>query len=164
MRYPLRGVRREASRSIALSATLLLCILLHFHSPANFTRPLLDYDDTEFIAPLDGMGLSAYFGDWAAKPDHYVFPLRDLTFALDFKLSRLLHVQTFWLVDFAIFLLTLVAIWRIFELYYRGRPLLVAVCVGLQRVRLVGSLPLRPAAVPRTRRAVLAGRTARRRA
>lgn len=125
----LRGARRSAA--LVLAGLCLVLGALHFHSLANFTRPLLDYDDTELIAPLDGMGVSAYFGDWAAKPDHYVFPLRDLTFALDFKLSRLLHFQTFWLVEFAIFLLTLVAIWRIFALYYRGRPMLVAACVGL---------------------------------
>jgi len=104
---------------------------LHFHSLANFSRPLLDYDDTEFIGPLDGMSVSTYVNDWASKPEHYVFPLRDLTFAADFWLGRVLHVQTFWLVSFVLYLATLLAIGRIFSLFYRQRPVLVACCVGL---------------------------------
>jgi hypothetical protein len=104
---------------------------MHFRSSANFTRPLLDYDDTEFIAPLDGMRVSTYFGQWARAPDHYVFPLRDLTFAVDFWLSRTLHVQTFWLVNFALFLATLLALGRCFALYYPARPGLLAGAMGL---------------------------------
>jgi hypothetical protein len=117
----------------ALPAIVLLFALgaLHFHGLANFTRPLLDYDDTEFIAPLDGMSLGTYVNDWATKPDHYIFPLRDLTFAVDFRLSRALHAQTFWLVNFAIFLGTMLAIWRSFALYYRERPVLVVGWVGV---------------------------------
>lgn len=118
-------------QGISAALVVVLLALLHFHSLANLRRPLLDFDDTEFIAPLDGMSLSAYVDDWAAQPDRYVFPLRDLTFALDFKLSHLLGFQTFWVVDFVIFLATFLAIWRIFGIYYRGRPLLVAACVGL---------------------------------
>ena len=126
------GVWVSSCRRSWLATILLLALAtLHFHSLANFTRPLLDYDDTEFIAPLDGMSVSSYFSDWAAQPDHYVFPLRDLTFALEFKISHLLGFQTFWLVNFALFALTLLAIWRIFGLYFRGRPWLVAACVGL---------------------------------
>lgn len=104
---------------------------MHFHSSANFTRPLLDYDDTEFIAPLDGMGVATYFGEWARASDRYVFPLRDLTFAVDFRLSRALHVQTFWLVNFALFVATLLALGRCFALHYPARPGLVAGAVGL---------------------------------
>jgi hypothetical protein len=121
-------MRRWAFAYIVL---LLALGLLHFHSLANFTRPLLDYDDTEFIAPLDGMGLSTYVNDWAAKPDHYIFPLRDILFALEFKLGHLLGFQVFWLVNFAIFLGTLLSIWRIFSIYYRGRPLLVLASLAL---------------------------------
>lgn len=124
------GTRPKVARWIA-AALLLLLIVLHFHDANNFRRPLLDYDDTEFIAPLDGMSLSTYFGAWATTPEHYVFPLRDLTFAIDFNLSRWLHFQTFWLVDLLLFALTLVVIGRIFALYYRARPLLVVAAVGL---------------------------------
>ena len=129
----LSTARRKSLRGVPVLAPLLFLLLaaIHFHDLENFTRPLLDYDDTEFIAPLDGMSLSTYFGDWAAKPDHYVFPLRDLTFGLDFKLGRLLHFQTFWLVNLALFALTLVAIRRLAALCYPRRPWLVAAFVGL---------------------------------
>lgn len=121
-------MRRGALPAIVV---FLAVTVLHFHSLANFTRPLLDYDDTEFIGPLDGMSVSTYVGEWAGTADRYVFPLRDLTFAIDFWLSRVLHVQTFWLTNFALYLATLVAIGRIFTLTYPGRPGLVAGAVGL---------------------------------
>ncbi len=116
---------------IVVALLFVALALLHFHDRSNFTRPLLDFDDTEFIAPIAGMGVSAYINDWMLKPNHYAFPLRDLTFAADLKLSRVLGFQTFWLTNFAIYVATLFVLFRIFRIYYRSRPLLLAGCLAL---------------------------------
>jgi hypothetical protein len=116
---------------IILALLFVALLLLHFHDLSNFTRPLLDFDDTEFIAPIAGMGVSAYINDWMLQPDHYAFPLRDLTFVADFKLSRLLGFQTFWLTNFAIYAATLFVLFRIFRIYYRSRPFLLVGCLAL---------------------------------
>lgn len=124
----------SATRRGILPATAALFVVLgviHFYDPAIFQRPLLDYDDVTLVAPLEGMSLSVYVKEWLLGPDHYAYPLRDLSFALDFELSRLLGFKTFWLTNFLLYLFTLVVLVRIFGLYYRSRPYLVTGCLGL---------------------------------
>jgi len=99
---------------------LLACIvsLVHFHSGEILSRKLLSLDDETFILPLKGMDFTTYLTKWLPGRDHYAFPLRDMTFWLDFELSQLLGFQTFWITNVLFFLATLWALKKMLQLVF----------------------------------------------
>lgn len=99
-------------------AVILASFVMHFRDLSIFSRELLMYDDQFYIGPLKTMSLGRYFGVWFPERDNYAFPLRDLTFYLDFKFSEILGIETFWLQNFVYFAATMFLVFQIFRILY----------------------------------------------
>lgn len=104
----------------------MVAAAVHFHDLRIFARPLIDHDDTIFIEPLTRLDWSAYFNEWLPDRALYGFPLRDLTFYLDYAVSEASGVQTFWISNFLFLILGVCFISRIYRLLFLGNELLAA--------------------------------------
>jgi hypothetical protein len=67
------------------------------------SRELIDYDDRHFVEPLRQVSLHEYLTDWLPSGEKDSYPLKDLTYLVDFELSKALGFNTFWLTNLALF-------------------------------------------------------------
>ncbi len=94
---------------------ILVAAVVQFGLPP-LSRQLLNYDDGLYVAPLHHLSFNDYWTTWLPRKDHYAFPLRDLSYALDFALSDGCGLNTFWLTNFLFFALTLLVFRRVLRL------------------------------------------------
>jgi hypothetical protein len=103
------------ARNVAYGALVLVLALLHFHRPEIFHRGMLTFDDQRFIAPLRGMSFGTYFTQWMPGYGNYAYPLRDLTYFLDFALEARFGFPFLWISNFVFFAIALRLLFRIAE-------------------------------------------------
>ena len=85
--------RTDVPPAFALGAvTLLIGVILFVHLAFSgpFSRHLLDLDDSTYVGALSSMSVGSYLSQRLWEPNALAFPVRDLTFILDFFLSGLL--------------------------------------------------------------------------
>ncbi len=73
------------------------------------------------MEPLHHLTLHQYFTQWLPERDHYAFPLRDLTYKVDFALSDALGFQTFWISNFVYFSVGLFFLLQLLRQLFPGR-------------------------------------------
>ncbi len=101
-------------------------LFIHFRHPEIFQRALIDYDDRIYIKPIGALTLGDYFGTWMRNPENFAFPLRDMTFFIDFAIQRATGVATFWLTNALFYLAVMAVFYRMFRdslAHLRGWPL-----------------------------------------
>lgn len=98
-------------------AFTLGAIINIFTLPIN-GRSLLHYDDMVFIYPLKSMSIHDYFFKWAMEKGHFPYPVRDMTFFLDFFLEKILGFGTYWIQNYLIFCLVAYFFYRLFKLFF----------------------------------------------
>lgn len=96
-------------------AALAVFLFLHFRNPDIFRRELIDFDDQEYIKPLRTLPLTDYFGTWIRDPEHFAFPLRDMTFYLDFAFQKVTGVTSIWATNALFFIATFAVFFRMFR-------------------------------------------------
>lgn len=101
--------------SVILLAALALFLFLHFRNPDIFRRELIDFDDQEYIKPLRTLSLAEYFGTWIRDAEHFAFPLRDMTFFLDFAFQKKTGITTVWATNALFFIATFGVLFQIFR-------------------------------------------------
>ncbi len=90
--------RTDVPPAFALGAvTLLIGVILFVHLAFSgpFSRHLLDLDDSTYVGALSSMSVGSYLSQRLWEPNALAFPVRDLTFILDFFLSGLFSFQIF---------------------------------------------------------------------
>lgn len=103
-----RGLR--GWRVAPFAAVAIALALVHLHGLEIFHRIPIKHDDEAFVWPLASMTLTEYFTRWLPGTDRYAFPLRDLAFWLDFRISAWTGVQLVWVTQLVYLVMALWAL------------------------------------------------------
>ncbi len=91
-------LQADAPRGTVLGVLIGLCaliLLLHLWIGNPFARHLIDLDDKTYVGALEGMSVGTYLSTRLWEPNTLSFPVRDLSFILDFYASSAAGVKTF---------------------------------------------------------------------